>query len=150
MLNCTLGAFGSEFGDGGRNQMENLRPHILIVEDSEDDQLMYAYHLIREGYRVTGANDGLDGLGKAFNLSPDLILLDLRIPKLTGWEVMHRLRADERTKNIPILVVTGLAVVHPQESDGFLIKPCSLDQLSAEIARRVGSPASKSSPTQAA
>jgi two-component system, cell cycle response regulator DivK len=127
--------------------MDISRPHVLIVEDSEDDQTMYAYHLIRDGYRVTGANDGLDGLGKAFYLSPDLILLDLWLPRMSGWELMLRLKGDERTKSIPVLAVTGHTAAIPRECNGFLTKPLSLDQLSEEIAHSLH--ATKSPPPQA-
>ncbi len=118
--------------------MDDGRAHILVVEDAKEDQMRYFYYLNRQGYRVTEANDGQDGLDKAFRLAPDLILLDLWLGKLSGWEVVQRLKADEKTKNIPVLVVTGHTASHPWGCDGVLTKPFSLDQLGREIAERVG------------
>ena len=119
------------------NQMDNGQTHILIVDDSTDDRNMYTHYLTRKGYRVSKAHDGKEGLEKAFWLVPDVILLDLWLPKISGWEVMQHLRAEERTKSIPVLVITGHTLVQPLECDAFLTKPCPLDQLGAEIARRV-------------
>lgn len=115
----------------------NQQAHILIVEDSPDDQDMYAQHLSMKGYQVSTASDGKEGLDKAFKLQPHLILLDLWLPRISGWEAMQRLKADERTKHIPVLVVTGHCSVRTPGSDGRLTKPCPLDQLEAEIARIV-------------
>ena len=99
--------------------------------------MRYFYYLNRLGYRVTEANDGNDGLGKAFSLGPDLVLLDLWLGKMSGWEVVQRLKADERTKDTPILVVTGHTASHPLGCDGVLTKPFSLCQLGKEIADRL-------------
>ena len=128
--------------------MDTWRPHVLVVDDSEDDQMMYAYYLTRQGYHVSEAYDGIEGLEKAFRLAPDLILLDLCLPKMSGWDVIQRLKADERAKNIPVLVVTGHTMVCPRECDGFLTKPCSPDEVGAEIADRLSALVSKSPPAR--
>ena len=79
-----------------------------------------------------------DGEGvKALALEPDLIVLDLWLPKISGWGVMLRLKSDERTKHIPVLVVTGDVSVQRGECEALLTKPCAPDELGAEIARRV-------------
>jgi two-component system cell cycle response regulator DivK len=134
-------AFESGLECGPRNQMDYRQTHILIVDDSADDRSMYTHYLTRRGYRVSKAHDGKEGLEKAFWLVPDLILLDLWLPKISGWEVMQHLKANERTRQIPILVISGNTPVQPLECDGFLTKPCHLDQLGAEIAHRVSAPA---------
>jgi two-component system cell cycle response regulator DivK len=108
--------------------------HILIVEDSDDDRIMFAQYLSMHGYRVSSARDGKQGLEKAFELKPDLVLIDLWLPLVSGWEAMHRLRADQRTRQIPILVVTGHSSVRTRDCDGWLTKPCPLDELRAEVA----------------
>lgn len=118
--------------------MDNRQAHILIVDDSADDRNVYSYYLASKGYRVTKAHDGKEALERAFGLLPDLIVLDLWLPKISGWEVMQRLRADGRTKHIPVVVVTGHTLVQPLECDGFLTKPCPLDELGVEIAQRIG------------
>src|SRR5271169_6196975 len=115
--------------------MSNRQKHILVVEDSEDDRILYAHYLSRQGYRVTKASDGREGLTKALDLQPHLVMLDLWLPIISGWDLMQRLKADERTQNIPILVVTGHTAVRPRECRGLLLKPCRLDHLAAEIAR---------------
>jgi two-component system cell cycle response regulator DivK len=117
--------------------MSDRPAHVLIVDDSADDRTMYAHYLTRKGYRVSKAHDGKDGLEKAFGLLPDLVVLDLWLPKVSGWELMQHLKAHKRTRHIPILVITGHTLVQPLECDGFLTKPCALDQLGAEIALRV-------------
>jgi CheY-like chemotaxis protein len=117
--------------------VENEQTHILIVEDSEDDREMYAHHLSLKGYLVSKAGDGKEGLEKAFELQPHVILIDLWLPCVGGWEATRRLKADERTKHCPVVVITGHPVLRPRtlECDGWLTKPCPLDQLDAEIAR---------------
>ena len=124
--------------------MDKRQAHILIVDDSVDDRNMYAYYLTQEGYRVSKAHSGEEGLEKAFGVGPDLIVLDLWLPKISGWEVLRRLKSDESTKHIPVLVITGHTAIPPKECDGFLTKPCQLEQLGAEIAHRVGALAPES------
>ena len=113
--------------------MDNPQTHILIVDDSPDDRNMYAHFPSRKGCRVSKARDGKEGLEKALELQPHLIVLDLWLPIISGWEAMHRLKTDERTKHIPVLVVTGHSSVRTRECDGWMTKPCPLDQLAAEI-----------------
>lgn len=117
--------------------MESEQTHILIVEDSEDDRDMFAYHLSMKGFRVSKAVDGKEGLEKAFQLHPNLILMDLWLPNLGGWEATRRLKADQRTKDCPVVVITGHAMIRPDtlKCDGWLTKPCPLDRLDAEISR---------------
>ena len=117
--------------------MDARKSHILIVDDSEDEQDLYASYLTRQGFRVSKAHDGEEGLDKALALEPDLIVLDLWLPKISGWGVMLRLKSDERTKHIPVLIVTGDVSVQPGECEALLTKPCAPDELGAEIARRV-------------
>jgi len=95
---------------------------------------MYALYLTQKGYRASKAHSGEEGLEKAFGIGPDLVVLDLWLPKISGWEVLRRLKSDERTKHIPLLVITGHTAIPPKECDGFLAKPCPLG---AEIAHRV-------------
>jgi CheY-like chemotaxis protein len=117
--------------------LENEQIHILIIEDSADERDMYAMHLSLKGYRVSKASDGKEGVEKAFELHPHLILIDLWLPTIGGWEATRRLKADDRTKDCPVVVITGHAVIRPGtlECDEWLTKPCPLDQLDAAIAK---------------
>jgi two-component system cell cycle response regulator DivK len=111
--------------------------HILIVEDSEDERDLFAHHLSQQGYRISMAGDGKEGVEKAFKVQPDLILMDLWLPSIGGWEATRFLKADERTRECPIVVITGHAAYQPStlECDGWLTKPCPLDRLDTEIER---------------
>jgi CheY-like chemotaxis protein len=117
--------------------MKNKQTQILIVDDSKDDREMYEQYLSMTGYRVSTADNGKEGLEKAFELQPQVILIDLRLPVIDGWEAAQRLKADDRTKASRIVVITGLTWLQPKilECDGWLTKPCPPDRLGAEIAR---------------
>jgi two-component system, cell cycle response regulator DivK len=110
---------------------------ILIVDDFKDDREMYAHYLSRCGFRVSLASDGQEALEKAFQLLPDLILMDLWLPQIGGWEAIRQLKADEKTKDIPIVVLTARAFVSAPAvgSEGCLIKPCQPDDLLVEVVR---------------
>jgi two-component system, cell cycle response regulator DivK len=121
--------------------VEKERIRILIVEDSADDRDMYAHYLSQQGYRVSLAGDGKAALEKALEIQPHLILIDLRLPIIDGWQVTQRIKEDVRTKDCQVVVVTGLTWLQPKalECDGWLTKPCRLDQLDAEITRVLAS-----------
>ena len=80
---------------------------ILIIEDEEQLVMMLKKHLNRHGYIVDAACDGEEGLQKASNQKPDLILLDLTLPKLEGHEVCQILKKNDETKSIPIIILTA-------------------------------------------
>ena len=95
------------------------RPRVLVIEDERALTDVLSYNLRREGYEPIVAHDGQEGLRKAQTLLPDLIVLDLMLPVLDGLEVCRELRAGERTRDIPILMLTAKA----EETDqvvGFL------------------------------
>ena len=110
---------------------------ILIVDDFRDDREMYSYFLTLKGFQVASAGDGTEALKKAFELQPDLIFMDLGLPGMGGWEAIRRLKADEKTKHIPIVVLTARPFISAKAvgSEGCLIKPCQPDKMLAEIAR---------------
>ena len=74
---------------------------VLVVEDYQDAREMYAAYLQFSGYRVAEATNGLEAIEKAIQLMPDIILMDLALPKMDGWEATKRLKSDPRTKHIP-------------------------------------------------
>jgi CheY-like chemotaxis protein len=110
---------------------------ILIVDDFKDDREMYGHYLSRCGFRVTLACDGQEAVDKALQLLPDLILMDLWLPQVGGWEAIRQLKANDKTKNIPIVVLTAreFATAPAVGSDGCLIKPCQPDDLLVEVVR---------------
>jgi two-component system cell cycle response regulator DivK len=114
---------------------------VLVVEDYQDAREMYAAYLQFSGYRVAEATNGIEAIEKAIQLLPDIILMDLALPKVDGWEATKRLKSDPRTKDIPIVALTGHALAGFAEGareagcDAFVTKPCLPDALVAEIRR---------------
>jgi CheY-like chemotaxis protein len=114
------------------------RPLALVIDDSDDTREMYAVVLQLEGFTVEGANDGQEGLQKAVQLLPDIIITDLTMPIIDGWETIRRLRADDRTRHIPIIACSGEEApsgTHDSWADAVLTKPCPLDTLLLEVRR---------------
>jgi len=115
--------------------------HILIVDDYADALDIWAIYLRSMGYLVSTAADGLSAVTKAEELLPDLIVLDLELPGLTGFEAAKRLRARPETAAIPLIAATGYS--HARQLDmarhvGFdavVVKPCDPDLLVQEIER---------------
>jgi two-component system, cell cycle response regulator DivK len=116
-------------------------PMVLVVDDYEDAREMYAEYLQYSGFRVAEARTGVEALEKAFELLPDLILMDLSLPVMDGWEATRRLKADVRTKTIPVVALTGHALAGHSEGarkagcDAFVTKPCLPDALVVEVKR---------------
>jgi len=117
--------------------MGNEQRRVLLVEDSEDDRAVYTHFLSLRGFQVMTAISGREGLEKAIQLQPDVILLDLWLPEVGGWEATKRLRVDQRTKHIPIIIITGHSYIQADvlSSDGLLVKPCLPNDLEDEILR---------------
>src|SRR5215204_4203234 len=117
------------------------QPLVLVVEDYQDAREMYAAYLSFSGYRVAEATNGVEAIEKTIELLPDIILMDLALPRMDGWEATRRLKLDERTKHIPIVALTGHALAGYAEGarqagcDAFVTKPCLPDALVAEIQR---------------
>ena len=116
-------------------------PLILVVDDYQDAREMYAEYLQFSGFRVAEARNGNEAVERAFALKPDLILMDLSLPGMDGWEATRRLKADETTKDIPIVALTGHALAGASEGarkagcDSFVTKPCLPDDLVVEVRR---------------
>jgi two-component system, cell cycle response regulator DivK len=117
--------------------MQDQKRHILIVDDFKDNREMYDYFLSESGFRVTQASDGQEALAKANELQPDLVIMDLSLPGIDGWETARRLKAAEKTGRIPVVILTAyeFAGPLPPEFEGFLTKPCLPDQMISEINR---------------
>jgi two-component system phosphate regulon response regulator PhoB/two-component system alkaline phosphatase synthesis response regulator PhoP len=112
---------------------------ILIVEDEEAIVEVVSQTLRRHGYETAAAADGDSALEMAFSLRPDLVILDLMLPKMDGWEVCRRLKADRQTASVPVLMLTARReerdVVEGLEigADDYMKKPFSLAELAARV-----------------
>jgi two-component system cell cycle response regulator DivK len=121
-------------------------PLILVVDDYQDAREMYAEYLQFSGFRVAEARNGNEAVEQAFALKPDLILMDLSLPGMDGWEATRRLKADATTKHIPIVALTGHALAGASDGakragcDSFVTKPCLPDDLVVEVRRMLGTP----------
>lgn len=117
---------------------------ILLVEDNEDNLVVYRTILEHVGYRVIEARDGEEGVSRARDQQPDLILMDISIPKIDGWEATQRLKADEGTREIPIIALTAHALEEDRQKaiqagcDGYLAKPVEPRRVVQEVERFVG------------
>jgi two-component system phosphate regulon response regulator PhoB len=115
------------------------RPRILIIEDERGLTDVLTYNLQREGYETVVAHDGQEGLRKAQMHLPDVILLDLMLPGLNGLDVCRELRAGERTRNVPIIMLTAKAeetdhvVGFSLGADDYVTKPFSVKVLLQRI-----------------
>ncbi|HEY2433730.1 MAG TPA: response regulator [Vicinamibacterales bacterium] len=122
------------------------RELVLVVEDYQDAREMYAAYLQFSGFEVAEASNGIEAVEKTTALLPDIVLMDLALPRMDGWEATRRLKADPRTRHIPVVALTGHAL--PGHSDGareagcdaFVTKPCLPDALVAEIRRLLDEP----------
>ena len=114
-------------------------PRILLVEDNEMNRDMMSRWLIHWGYEVTIAVDGEEAVSKGHSDKPDLILMDLGLPKIDGWEATRRLKAGVGTSHIPIIAVTGYAVEDDREKalaagcDEYCAKPVDFKRLQEMI-----------------
>jgi CheY-like chemotaxis protein len=112
---------------------------ILLVEDNEMNRDMLSRRLERKGYTVTCAVDGQEGVAKARSEKPQLILMDMSLPVLDGWEATRRLKADAQTKPIPIIALTAHAMASDEQKareagcDDFDTKPIELPRLLGKI-----------------
>ena len=114
-------------------------PRIMIVEDNEFSRDALARRLARRGFEVAVAGDGLQALSVAHETHPDLILMDLGLPGIDGWEATRRLKADGATQHIPIIVLSAHAMVTDRElalsvgGDDFDAKPVRFERLLEKI-----------------
>ena len=115
------------------------RPRVLLVDDYPDAREMYTEYLEFSGFEVVEAGNGMEALERAIEESPDIILMDLSLPVMDGWEATRRLKADHRTASIPVVALTGHALAGISEGarkagcDAFVTKPCLPEDLVREI-----------------
>jgi two-component system cell cycle response regulator DivK len=118
-------------------------PLVLIVEDDPETRRFYAHALESAGFRTAQAHNGYQALDKVFDALPDLIIADIAIPGMDGIELCRRLRADARSRAVPLLAITGYGDRQYEDraraagADQVLIKPCAVDVLVEEARRLV-------------
>jgi len=119
---------------------------VLLVDDYPDAREMYTEYLEFSGFDVIGAGNGLEALQRAVDDNPDIILMDLSLPVMDGWEATRRLKADNRTASIPVVALTGHALAGISEGakkagcDAFVTKPCLPEDLVREIRKILDAP----------
>jgi two-component system, cell cycle response regulator DivK len=120
---------------------------VLVVDDQPDAREMLAEYLSSCGFVVHTATDGLDAIDVALRVDPSIILMDLMMPRMDGFDATRRLKADARTKAIPVIALTAHSQTNGREMaraagcDDLLRKPCDLDQLAEEVRKRLDLPA---------
>ena len=117
---------------------------ILLVEDNEMNRDMLSRRLERKGYTVLCALDGQQGIAKARSEKPDLILMDMSLPVLNGWEATQQLKADAATRAIPVIALTAHAMAEDEKRareagcDDYDTKPIDLERLLGKMQKLLG------------
>jgi two-component system response regulator VicR len=116
--------------------------HVVYIEDEQEMIDLVKLILMRKGYKVTGAGGGQEGLNIVRKQLPDLVLLDLMMPDMDGWDVYQQMKADDLTRNIPVIVVTAKAQnidkvlgLHIAKVDDYISKPFSPQELLDSVDR---------------
>jgi two-component system, cell cycle response regulator DivK len=118
-------------------------PLVLIVDDFEDNRAMYVEYLQFQGFRVAEAVNGEEAIARTLELMPTVVVMDLSLPVMDGWEATRRLKANPKTKHIVIIALTGHAeAAHAKKArdagcDDFVPKPCLPEQLAAKVREHV-------------
>ena len=121
--------------------MTRERPLVLIVEDQSDLRQLYVQQLTMSGFDVIEAGNGADAITHTSSNLPDVVLMDLSLPVVDGWEATKRLKSDKRTAHIPVVALTAhdgsgeLQRATSAGCDWFVPKPCPPDALITEIRR---------------
>ena len=116
----------------------------LLVEDNEMNRDMLSRRLIRRGFQVVFAMDGQQGVDLARSERPDIILMDMSLPVIDGWEATRRVKADDATRSVPVIGLTAHAMSGDREKaieagcDDYDTKPVELDRLIGKIERLIG------------
>ena len=136
------------FGNAGAAPVPLSRPmpRILLVEDNELSRDMLSRRLSRRGYEVLLAIDGAQAVDTARSGAPDIILMDMSLPVIDGWEATRRLKADAETRDIPIIALTAFAMASDERKareagcDDFDTKPVDLPRLLEKVERWLSRP----------
>lgn len=121
-----------------------MSKRILVIEDTEDNRQILRDLLTTAGYEVLEATDGEMGLAMAAQHKPDLVLMDIQLPQIDGYEATRRIKADPALKHIPVVAVTSYALSGDEEKtraagcDGYIAKPFSPRQLLGKVRELIG------------
>jgi DNA-binding response OmpR family regulator len=122
--------------------MSDQQKHILCIDDEPDMLELLTIILKRTGVKVSGVNNGIDGLRMIAETKPDLVILDLMMPFMGGWEVYQQIKADENIRHIPVIIVTAKAQqvdrvlgIHIAKVEDYITKPFSPSELVASVTR---------------
>jgi two-component system, cell cycle response regulator DivK len=115
-------------------------PLVLVVDDYEDNRIMYTEYLAYAGFRVIEAADGEEAILKAARLHPDVVVMDLSLPGIDGWEATRAIKADK--PGMPVIALTGFSMSHAQSAreagcDDFITKPCLPNALLEALERHL-------------
>ena len=119
-------------------------PKILLVEDNDMNLDMLSRRLKRKQFEVVAARDGQEGIDKAASERPDLILMDMSLPVIDGWEATRRLKANPETRDIPVIALTAHAMAEDRQRaldagcDDYDTKPVELPRLLRKIGAQLG------------
>jgi DNA-binding response OmpR family regulator len=120
----------------------------VLVVDDDDDMRELMVMLLSGEYDVAAARDGVEGLELARKLRPDLVVLDLLMPRMHGFEVCHRLREDAELKSVKVLISSSKSYQHDQTTaveeagaDGYIVKPFDIEEFKVRVAAMLRSPA---------
>lgn len=123
-------------------KQEEKKKIVLYIEDEPELINLIKLILRRAGYEVIGATDGAEGLSRVRELKPDLVLLDLMLPVMSGWEVYWQMKADEELKDIPVIIVTVRAglmdrrlALETAAVDGYVTKPFRPQDILVDISK---------------
>lgn len=122
-------------------------PKLLLVEDNEDNRDMLSRRLARKGYEVATAADGAEGVAKAASEVPDLILMDMSLPVMDGWEATRQIKAQAATAHVPLIALTAHAMSGDREKalqagcDDYDTKPVEMPRLLGKIEALLGAKA---------
>ncbi|MFN7131499.1 MAG: response regulator [Myxococcales bacterium] len=117
--------------------------YILVVDDEADQRELMAETLSIMGYEVATAEDGQVALDKMAERIPDLVLLDLRMPRLSGWGVLEAMKKMQRARNVPVLIISGFGFEWEAQlvgAAGYISKPIDIDFLRQKVSRLAGPP----------
>ena len=119
---------------------------ILIIEDNEDTRFVFSAILNYDGYRIVEATNGEEGVARVLEFRPDLVITDIDMPVMDGFAAARVIRADDRIRGVPILVITGNAFTTAEQVeahtlfDGCFEKPMQPSRVLAEVQRLIGPP----------